>query len=247
MTYCVGLCLKEGIVMLSDTRTNAGVDNISTFCKMSVFEKTGDRMLAMMTAGNLAVSQAVQGLLNEGIENKATGEKETLFTVPNMFRAAQLVSEAVRQVFFIHGGVMQAQGIGFDVGIILGGQIGNGAMHMYQFYSAGNFIESSEDTPFLQLGEHKYGKPILDRSVGYDLPLYDAIKMVLLSMDSTLRSNLSVGLPLDLLVYKRGALCAGIRRRITDDEPYFRYVRESWSSALREAHQHITRPDWARD
>lgn len=233
--------------MLSDTRTNAGVDNIATFCKMHVFEKPQDRMIALMTSGNLAISQAVLSLLNDGVEFGDSGKPETLYSVPSMFRAAQLVSEAVRQTYNVHREAMQSQGVSFEVGMMLGGQIRGREMRLYQVYSAGNFIEATEDTPFLQLGEHKYGKPILDRAVTYDVHPHDAIKLALVSMDSTLRSNLSVGLPLDLLVYGRDALCAAIRRRIHEDDPYFRQVRDYWSTALREAYQRLPRPDWARE
>lgn len=233
--------------MLSDTRTNAGVDNIATFCKMHVFENAQDRMIALMTSGNLAISQAVVSLLNDGVEFGDSGKLETLYSVPSMFRAAQLVSEAVRQTYNVHKEAMQSQGISFEVGMMLGGQIKGREMRLYQVYSAGNFIEATEDTPFLQLGEHKYGKPILDRAVTYDVHPHDAIKLALVSMDSTLRSNLSVGMPLDLLVYSRDALSATIRRRIQEDDPYFRQVRDYWSTALREAYQRLPRPDWARE
>ena len=233
--------------MLSDTRTNAGVDNIATFCKMHVFEQPGERMIALMSSGNLAISQAVVNLVTEGVEVAGSGRLETLYSVPGMFRAAQIVSEAVRQTYNVHREAMQSQGISFEVGMMLGGQIKGREMRLYQVYSAGNFIEATEDTPFLQLGEHKYGKPILDRAVAYDVHPNDAIKLALISMDSTLRSNLSVGLPLDLLVYKRDALRTDIRRRIHEDDPYFRHVREYWSSALREAYQRLPRPEWAQD
>lgn len=233
--------------MLSDTRTNAGLDNIATFGKMHVFEQPGERMIALMTSGNLAVSQAVLNLLADGIENTASGKTETMYSVPGMFRAAQLVSEAVRLAYHVHGETMQSQGVTFDIGLLLGGQIKGRAMRLYQIYPAGNFIETTEDTPFLQLGEHKYGKPILDRAVTYDIDLFDAIKLALISMDSTLRSNLSVGMPLDLLMYRRDAMKIDIRRRIAEDDPYFRHLREYWSGALREAHQRLPRPDWAQD
>lgn len=247
MTYCVGLRLKDGLVMLSDTRTNAGLDNIATFGKMHIFEKPDDRMIALMTSGNLAISQAVISLLNDGVETGQGGNPETLYSVPSMFRAAQIVSEAVRQTYNVHKEAMQSQGVSFEVGMMLGGQIRGREMRLYQVYSAGNFIEATEDTPFLQLGEHKYGKPILDRAVTYDIDLYDAIKLALVSMDSTLRSNLSVGMPLDLLMYRRDALKLEIRRRIADDDAYFRHVREYWSGALREAYQRIPRPDWTQN
>jgi len=242
MTYCVGLYLKDGLVMLSDTRTNAGVDNIATFSKMHIYEITGERFLTVMTAGNLAVSQAVVNMLHEGIEN---GERlETLYTVPSMFRAAQLVGEAVRRVYHTDGPNLEAQNVKFEVSILLGGQLRNRGMRLFQIYSAGNFIEATPDTPFLQIGETKYGKPILDRVLQYETDPRDGIKLVLVSMDSTLRSNLTVGMPIDLLVYRRDVLRAEIRRRITDNDPYFRMISEGWSEALRDAYRAIPRPDW---
>src|ERR1700730_8989182 len=214
MTYCVGLCLKEGLVMLSDTRTNAGIDNISSFGKMHVFEAPGDRVIALLTAGNLALSQGVLNLLNEGIENE-DGTAETLFSVSSMFRAAKLVGEAIRRVYRVDGPAMQAQNITFDVSVLLAGQLKGRAMRLFQIYSAGNFIEATPDTPFLQIGEHKYGKPILDRAAHFETELYDGVKLLLISMDSTLRSNLTVCRPVDRL-----------------------------SAALREAYLTIPRPDW---
>ncbi len=242
MTYCVGLDLKDGLVLLSDTRTNAGVDNIATFSKTYVFEQPGQRFMALLAAGNLALTQSIVNLLQEGLE---TGETvETLLTVKSMFRAAQLVGEAVRRIYRINGPTMQAQNIQFDVSFLLGGQIKHRSMRLFQVYAAGNFIEATVDTPFLQIGEHKYGKPILDRAARYDTDLYDGVKLALVSMDSTLRSNLTVGMPIDLLVYRRDALKAELRRRITEDDEYFKMIRERWSEALREAYRAIPRPDW---
>lgn len=242
MTYCVGLDLRDGLVLLSDTRTNAGIDHISTFGKMHVFDSPGERVVALLTAGNLALSQAVVNLLREGLE---TGEAvETLLSVPSMFRAAQLVGAAVRRVYQTDGPALAEQGVPFDVSILLGGQIAGRAMRLFQVYPAGNFIEATPDTPFLQIGEHKYGKPILDRAADFETRLYDGVKLVLVSMDSTLRSNLTVGLPIDLLVYRRDALAVELRRRITEDDEYFRMIRERWSEALRDAYRAIPRPDW---
>ncbi len=245
MTYCVGLKLKDGLVMLSDTRTNAGVDNIATFSKMHVFETKGERVICLMTSGNLSIAQAVVNLVSEGFDSESSGVNEKLLTVPSMFRAAQLVGEAIRRVYHVDGGAMKEQNVGFEVVMLLGGQIKGRGMRLFQIYAAGNFIEATEDTPFLQIGEHKYGKPILDRAARYDTDLYGAIKLVLVSMDSTLRSNLTVGLPIDLLVYKRDALAIDIRRRLNDDDAYFRKVREQWSGALREAYRTMPPPDWA--
>ena len=242
MTYCVGLDLKDGLVLLSDTRTNAGVDNISIFSKTHLFERPGERVVALLAAGNLALTQSIVSLLQEGIEQD--GVSETPLTVKSMFRAAQLVGEAVRRVYRIDGPAMQAQNINFDVSFLLGGQIKDRGMRLFQIYAAGNFIEATPDTPFLQIGEHKYGKPILDRAARHDTDLYDGVKLALVSMDSTLRSNLTVGLPIDLLVYRRNALKVELRRRITEDDEYFRMIRERWSEALREAYRAIPRPNW---
>ena len=242
MTYCVGLYLKDGLVMLSDTRTNAGVDNISIFSKMHLYEIAGERFMTVMTAGNLATTQAVVNMLHEGID---TGERiETLYTVPSMFRAAQLVGEAVRRVYRTDGPTLEAQNIKFDVSLLLGGQLKNRGMRLFQIYAAGNFIEATPDTPFLQIGETKYGKPILDRVLRYETDPRDGVKLVLVSMDSTLRSNLTVGMPIDLMVYRRDAMRAEIRRRITDVDPYFRMISEGWSEALRNAYRAIPRPEW---
>lgn len=247
MTYCVGLRLAEGLVLLSDTRTNAGVDNISTFSKMHVVERPGERLACLMTAGNLSVSQMVVNMVQEGFHSETLDGSYSLATTPSMFATAQLVGEAIRKAFAAHGEAMRAQSIPFDVSILLAGQVKGRRMRLFQVYSAGNFIEATEETPFLQIGEHKYGKPILDRAARYDTPLYDAIKLVLVSMDSTLRSNLSVGLPIDLLVYRKDACRVDLRRRIHGDDPYFRQISEQWSSALREAYLAIPRPEWARN
>ena len=242
MTYCVGLYLKDGLVLLSDTRTNAGVDNISIFSKMHVYQIPGERFMAVMTSGNLAISQAVVNMLHEGIN---TGERvETLYTAPSMFRAAQLVGDAVRRVYNVDGPTLEAQNVKFEVSVILGGQIKGRGMWLFQIYSAGNFIEATPDTPFLQIGETKYGKPILDRALQYDTDPRDGVKLVLVSMDSTLRSNLTVGMPIDLLVYRRDEMKAEVKRRIGEDDPYFKMIQESWSKALRDAYRAIPRPDW---
>ena len=244
MTYCVGLLLKDGLVMLSDTRTNAGVDNISTFGKMHVIEKPGDRVICLATAGNLAVSQAVVNLLWEGLPNETDGNVDTLETVPSMFRAVQLAGAAIRQTFRTDGPAMKAQDINFEVSLLLGGQIAGRSLRLFEVYAAGNFIEATEDTPFLQIGEHKYGKPILDRAVTPNMGLHDAVKLALISMDSTLRSNLSVGLPADLIVVPRDQTQVRIKRRVTEDDSYFQMLREKWSVSLREAYQGLPNPDW---
>jgi putative proteasome-type protease len=242
MTYCVGLFLEEGLVFLSDTRTNAGVDHISTFSKMQVEAVAGDRVLTILSAGNLAITQAVWSRLQEGVW--LNDERHTLRDVPSMFHAAQLVGQAVRDVYAADNPALAQQGIGFDCSLLLGGQIGGAPHRLFLIYATGNFIEATADTPFLQIGEIKYGKPILDRGVTFATPLPDAIKLVLISMDGTLRSNLTVGLPVDLLLYRRDTLQVALRRRIAEDDPYLLMVRASWSRALREAYQAMPRPDW---
>jgi len=232
MTYCIGMLLKDGLVMLSDSRTNAGVDNIATFRKMTLWSEPGERLICLMSSGNLAIAQAVTSYLDEGIE--ADGER--MVTVGSMFKAAQLVGKAVRAVYEVDGKPLEAKEPGaFNIAFLLGGQIKGGEPRLYQIYAAGNFIQATERTPFFQIGEHKYGKPILDRALSYDTDLRAAAKLALISMDSTLRSNLSVGLPLDLLVARRDTFAPELRRSIDEDDPYFREIRQRWSSSLREA------------
>lgn len=244
MTYCVGLYLDKGLVMLADTRTNAGFDNISTFSKLHKFHTPGERMIATMSAGNLAITQAVINLIQDGIADPESGKVETIYSVPTMFRAAALVGEAVRHVHRTHGEAMREQGVSFDASIMLGGQLAGRTMRLFHIYAAGNFIEATSDTPFLQIGEHKYGKPILDRAIDSGMSISDGVKLALISMDSTLRSNLSVGMPLDLLIYCNDSIDNVRVQRITDDDAYFRMIRERWSTAMFEAHRNIPAPEW---
>ena len=242
MTYCVGLCLRDGLVMLGDTRTNAGVDNISVFSKLQHIEVPGERVLGLCTAGNLAITQAVWGYLQEGVS--LDGRVATLSDVPNMFQAARLVGAAVRAVYDQDGRALSNQNIGFDCSLLVGGQIGDEVPRLFLIYSAGNFIEATADTPFLQIGEHKYGKPILDRNLEFATPLVDAVKLALVSMDSTIRSNLTVGMPMDLLTVKTDALVVDQWRRIGENDPYFRLVRDGWGRALKAAYMELPAPDW---
>ena len=244
MTYCAGLLLQDGLVMIADTRTNAGLDNISTYRKLHLFVTPGERVLALASAGNLSVSQTVVSLLAEGIENAESGETHTIHTAPTMFKAAQLVGRAIRQVRAVDGPGLEAAEVRFDVSFLFGGQIKGGPMRLYMVYSAGNFIECSQDAPFLQVGEHKYGKPILDRAVSHGTDLYDGLKIALISMDSTMRSNLSVGLPIDILLARRDALETELVHRIEAGEPYYHDLRERWSAALRAAHMAIPSPPY---
>ena len=244
MTYCVGLLLEDGLVMLADTRTNAGVDQISVYRKLHIFEKPGERVLVIATSGNLSVTQTAISLLREGFLNPETNEIETLDQAPSMFRAAQLIGHAVRQVRHDIAPTLDADGINSDVTLLLGGQIRGGPMALYLIYGAGNCIECGPETPYLQIGETKYGRPMLDRAITYKHELYDALKIGLISFDSTMRSNLAVGLPIDLIVVRRDAMAAETRYRIETDDPYFHDLGERWSSALRAAHMAIPPPPY---
>ena len=244
MTYCCGILVRDGLVMFGDTRTNAGVDNISTFRKLHVFIAPGERIMAIATAGNLSISQSVVSMLREGFDNPETGETETLTNAPTLFQAAQRIGRAIRQLRDLEGQALEASDVKFDVSFLLGGQIKGERPRLFMLYSAGNFIECTQDTPYLQIGEHKYGKPVLDRAITYDIDLYDALKVGLVSVDSTMRSNLSVGLPLDVLVVRRDACDAELNYRIEPGDNYFHDLRERWSAALRAAHAGIPRPPY---
>jgi putative proteasome-type protease len=244
MTYCCGILVRDGLVMFADTRTNAGVDNISTFRKLHTFSQPGERIMAIATSGNLSISQSVVSMLREGWENPETGEMETLMSAGTMFQSAQSVGRAIRKIFADEGQVLNASDVKFDVSFLLGGQIKGERPRLFLLYSAGNFIECTQDTPYLQIGEHKYGKPVLDRAITYGSDLYDALKIGLVSVDSTMRSNLSVGLPLDVLVARRDECKAELEYRIEPGEPYFHDLRERWSAALRAAHANIPRPPY---
>lgn len=238
MTYCVALRLDEGIVCLSDTRTNAGVDNISKFRKTFTWENPGERVIVMMTAGNLAITQAVISLLNENLEKPENGI-ETLYTAPTMFRAAEIVGDAMRIVQGRYGPGLSAMGENAGASIVMAGQRAGGEPRLFLIYSAGNFIEASEDTPYFQIGEHKYGKPILDRVITPETPLDTAVTAALLSMDSTLRSNLSVGMPLDLTVIRAKEPSFHLQRRIDADDQEFQQLSAGWSDALRNAFEDL--------
>ncbi len=246
MTYCCGILVRDGLVMIADTRTNAGLDNVSTFRKLHVFEDPGNRVMAIASAGNLSISQTVISILTEGEKNAETGEIETLMNAPSMFAAAQLIGRVIRRIYTMEGKALDASEVKFDVSMLFGGQVKGGRLRLFMIYSAGNFIECTVDTPYLQIGEHKYGKPVLDRAITYDIDLYDALKIGLVSVDSTMRSNLSVGMPLDILVARREACAAEVKYRIEPGEPYFHDLRERWSSALRAAHNNIPRPPYGR-
>src|SRR5207302_6194050 len=247
MTYCCGILVRDGLVMIADTRTNAGLDNVSTFRKLDVFGVPGQRIMALASSGNLSLSQSVVSTLTEGIENPETKELETLLNAPTMFQAAQRIGQAIRQVNKLEGAALEAADVKFDVSFLFAGQMKGEKMRLFMVYGAGNFIECTVDTPYLQIGEHKYGKPVLDRAMHYDVDLYEALKSGLISMDSTMRSNLGVGLPIDILVVRTDACDAELNHRIEAGEPYFHDLRSRWSAALRAAHQNIPRPPYKNE
>jgi putative proteasome-type protease len=239
MTYCVGLLLNAGMVLLSDTRTNAGLDNIATYRKMFTFEVPGERVIAVMTAGSLSVTQTTIARLRDMNDSPDADSSNCILKAPTMLAVAEIVGSTLAKVRGEVQEKLSSMGQGASASMIVAGQRRGGGMRMFLIYPEGNFIEATEDTPFLQIGEHKYGKPILDRVVRPDTSLQDAQKAVLLSMDSTLRSNLSVGMPLDLAVIEKDALRVTKARRIEAGDADFRAMSEAWSRALREGFQQI--------
>jgi putative proteasome-type protease len=243
MTYCVGMLLDAGMVFLSDSRTNAGVDQISTFRKVTVFERPGERVMVLLTAGNLAISQSVVNVLNEHAQNPGTAG---IWGAKNMFEAALDVGEALREIHRRDADALKEHHIEFNASLIFGGQIGSEQPRLFCIYAAGNFIEATGDTPYFQIGESKYGKPILDRVISRSTSLAQGAKCALISMDSTIRSNLSVGVPLDLLSIKRDELRVHSHVNIDENHAYFRMIRTRWSESLRHAFHEIPDPEWMR-
>ncbi|QWE13056.1 proteasome-type protease [Polynucleobacter sp. AP-Titi-500A-B4] len=241
MTYCVGLCLKDGLVFLSDTRTNAGVDQIGTFRKMTLFQKDNDRFFTLMSAGNLAITQAVKEILLQG--QLLSGKN--LWNVDNAHDAAVVVGDAIKQVYERDHLALEKAGIDFNCNLIFGGQVKGERPRLFNIYSAGNFIEATPETCYFQIGESKYGKPILDRVVNFATPLNLATKCALISMDSTLNSNISVGLPLDLLVYEKNSLKASKLVTLDESNPYFQMIHRLWGEKLRAAFNSIAEPSWS--
>lgn len=235
--------LDAGLVFLSDSRTNAGVDHINTFRKMTRFERRGDRVMVMMTSGNLSIAQSVVSILRERL---GSTEEENLHTLPNMFEAARHIGSIVRQVHERDAAALNDFGIDFNTSIIFGGQIAGEAPRLFSIYAAGNFIEASYDTPYFQIGESKYGKPIIDRVINRKTSLEEAAKCALISMDSTIRSNLSVGMPLDLLIYESDAFQVREHVSVCQDNAYFNEIRALWGEQLHHAFTVLPDPDWSK-
>ncbi len=242
MTYCVGVMINAGIVMASDSRTNAGVDNISTFRKMRTFEQAGQRVVSLINSGNLAVTQATLNLLEQQI--RRNGECANLMSVSSMWEVAELVGAALRQVRHRDGPHLMQTNVDASANFIVGGQIWGEPPRMFMIYTEGNFIEATPETPYFQIGETKYGKPIIDRVVTESTSLDDVVKCMLVSFDSTMRSNLSVGLPIDLLVYERDTFHARRQRRFDEQDAYMSGLRQKWSEGVRRAFAELPNLPW---
>jgi len=240
VTYCVGVKLDEGLIFASDSRTHAGVDNYARFCKMTIFERAGDRVLVLLSSGSLAATQAVVSVLRR----RTTGDTPHLWSVDSMFDVANLVSDAMRDIERRDGPFLEAEGLKFNASFILGGQIAGEDMRLFRLYAEGNFIEAGRDTTFLQTGEAKYGKPILDLAVTAEASLEDATKCVLVSFDSTMISNLSVGMPIDLLVYARNSLRVTMQRRFEEGDADFELLTRQWLEGTRRVFRDLPPLRW---
>ena len=234
MTYCVGVRLDRGLVFMSDTRTNAGVDDVSQVRKMRHWENPGERVITLLSAGNLATTQAVVSLLDE--RTKAPSDRDpSIMSAPSMFQIATIVGDTLREVIASLRNDGQEASAGFGASLILGGQIKGSEPRLFRIYKEGNFIEAGDDSPFFQIGETKYGRPIIVRTFDPAMPFEDAIRLLMVSFDSTIRSNLAVDLPLDLATHERDACRVGNEQRIEENDPYFRRISAQWSLSLREA------------
>jgi putative proteasome-type protease len=250
MTYCLGMRTKAGIVLIADTRTNAGIDNISTFRKLHTLAETPDRIIVCASAGSLSTTQTMLALLEEGLEPldlqlmDSEHERRTVARMPSMFRVVSLIGEALMLARHNVVRALVGTSINLDVSLLVGGRVGDGPLMLFLVYSEGNFIECLPDCPFVQIGELKYGKPILDRTLHWDTSLEEAVKVGLLSFDATMRSNLSVGPPLDLIVIPEDRALPIVRRRLDDSDEYLRKLSSDWGRLMNEARQQIDAPDF---
>lgn len=242
MTYCVAIRLESGMIFASDSRTNAGVDHVATFNKMKVYEKADDRVIVILSSGNLSVTQGVINILDR--HKFADAGVPTIWNATSMFDIASMAGEALREIQRRDGPAMMQSGIEASANLIIGGQIAGEKQRLFNIYPQGNFIETCDETPYFQLGESKYGKPILDRVVTTGTPQKEAAKCVLISFDSTIKSNISVGLPIDMLWYPNDSLRVGVQQRIRDGDPYFSMLRQRWGGGLRRVFGELPDPDW---
>ncbi|WP_142848018.1 proteasome-type protease [Telmatospirillum sp. J64-1] len=245
MTYCLGMRLNAGMVFVADSRTNAGVDSVATFRKCFVFDDPDDRIIVILTAGNLAVTQSVISLLEDRLGS--SDPERSLYACESMYEVARLVGRTVREVYVQDGEHLKEHGADFNASLIVGGQIRNRRMRLFNVYSAGNFIEATDDTPYMQIGETKYGKPIIERVLTPQTPLIEAAKCALVSFDSTIKGNLSVAPPLDLVICPVDTLRASVRTRINDNDPYWQGLRKRWGEGLRNLFSKLPDPSWAQE
>ena len=245
MTYCVGMLVEEGLALIADTRTNAGVDSISTYRKLHVVNRPGERVLGICTAGNLSVTQTALAMANEGVHLNVGEPAETLETAPSLFRCAQILGHALRSVRLSIAPALEADSLNTSASMLLGGQINGGDMGLFLIYSQGNFIECGPDTPYLQIGELKYGKPVLSSGLAYDSSLAEAVKLGLISFSTTMRSNVGVGAPFDVLTLRRDYF-SGEERRIEQDDSYFADLHLRWTQAQAAARRSMPEPPWMK-
>jgi putative proteasome-type protease len=242
MTYCVAVMLDAGMVFASDSRTNAGVDQISTFSKMHMIKRDGERLVAVLSSGNLSITQSAINLLEH--QSRSSDSERTINNATSMFEVADLIGNALREVRRRDGPYLAQSNIEASASFVVGGQIRGEGQRLFHVYSEGNFIEATPETPYFQIGESKYGKPVIDRVISRHTTLMDAAKCVLVSFDSTMRSNISVGLPIDLLVYHNNSMKPGIVRRIDEADPYFNMIHNQWGEGLRRVFAQIPNPQW---
>jgi len=243
MTYCVAMSLDAGLLFASDSRTNAGVDQIARFSKMRVFAKDGERVIVTLSSGNLSITQNALSTLEQRMR---TGESALhLMNAKSMFDVARLVGDALREVKTRDGPYLLQANVDSSANFIVGGQVRGEPPRLFQVYGEGNYIEATAETPYFQIGESKYGKPVIDRVITRATSLSAATKCILVSFDSTMRSNISVGLPIDLVSYETGALRIRMQRRIDESDPYFRMVHEQWGEGLRRVFADLPDPNWA--
>lgn len=242
MTYCVGMLLDEGLVIASDSRTNAGPDRVATFQKMFTFEQPGERVFVLATAGNLSLSQSVISILQEAIDGRS--DRPSLMDAESMYAAVRLVGSAVREVFEEDAAALRQHKIEFSTSMLMGGQVRGGSLRLFEVYSAGNFIEATGDTPYLQIGEVKYGKPVLDRVLTTKTSLLEAAKCALISFDSTMRSNVTVGPPIDVAIVKRNTQRLALHVRLDEEDAYWQGLRRQWGEGLNQAFGSVPDPQW---
>lgn len=245
MTYCAAVSLDAGMVFASDSRTNAGVDQVASFRKMHVFSKPGDRVIVLLSSGNLSISQGViKRLARDGRDHD---QHKTLMEAVSMNEVAEMVGDALREIHDRDGKYMQQGNVDYSASFIVGGQIAGGGQRLFQVYNEGNFIEATRETPYFQIGESKYGKPVIDRVVKAETDLLEATKCLMVSFDSTIRSNISVGLPIDVLIYTHDSLQVGVQRHVTENDPYFTMIHQQWGDGLRKVFAQLPNPDWPMD